>query len=142
MANVSLFGNIAGLAAPCPVFYIRKVLTNGTASPEPIFNANTPVPARGTANGLYRILGFRAYNNSGAGQAAATAQLQSNLNGLGLTNVSDLLDIQIQDAYAEATTISSVQGLLSSASATPDVLTIAKNAAGNAGLCHVLAEIR
>lgn len=132
MANVTLFGDLTARAPAGQLFGIRKTLTNGTASPEVVFNAANPVPRNIT------VFGFDIWNNTGGAQAGATATLQSNLNGVGLVAISDAVPFALNDAKGGATTINPAQATLSSTSAVPDILNIAKNAVGNAGICMIL----
>lgn len=136
MADVTLFGAIAARVPSDAFFRIYKVLTNGTASPEVIFDAANPVPHN------FTVFGFDGWNNTGGAQAGATFTLQSNLNGLGLVAISDALAVALNDSKAFATTIDPAQAALTVGNATPDVLNIAKNAATNAGICTVLAFAR
>jgi len=137
MANTTMFGpDCAGVVGTTPAFFIIKELTAATATPEAIFNANNVVPRS------FRVVDFTAYNDTGGAQAGATAQLQSNLNGVGLVAVSDALAIALNDAIARATTIDPAQRDLTFGNATEDVLTVAKNANGDGGLVWVTAILR
>ena len=136
MADQTIFGAVPGISPDSATFHIYKVLTNGTASPEVIFNAANPVPHN------FRVIGFEGWNNTGAAQAGATFTLQSNLNNAGLFAVSDALAVALQDSKAYATTISAPQSLLTLGSAVEDILNVAKNAGTNAGIVLALAFIR
>jgi hypothetical protein len=136
MADVTLFGAIAARVPSGTFFGIYKVLTNGTVSPEVIFNAANPVPHN------FTVFGFEVWNNTGGAQAGATATLQSNLNNLGLVAISDALAFALNDSKAIATTIDPAQAALTVGNATEDILNIAKNANTDAGIAMVVAFAR
>ena len=137
MANSTMFGpDCAGVVGTTPSFVVIKELTAATATPEVIFNANNVVPRS------FRVIDFKAYNDTGGAQALATAQLETNLNGGGLAAVSDALAIALNDGIARATTINPAQRDLTFGNAVEDVMDVAKNANGDGGLVWVHCILR
>lgn len=133
MANQTLWGTVAGVSPASASFHIFKLLTNGTASPEVVFNAANPVPRN------FTMFGFEVWNNINAAQAAATATLWSNLSGGGLIAVSDPIAFALPNVRGFATTIAPAQATVNAAAVIPDVVNIAKQANTNAGWAFILA---
>ena len=135
MADQTLWGLIGHISPSSATFDIYKVLTNGTATPEIVFNAARVIPHS------FKVVDFKVLNTTGV-QVGATAQLFSTLNGGARTAISDLLATTIDSSIARATTIDRVQSLLTAGSATEDVLDIAKNANTDAGMAFITAILR
>jgi hypothetical protein len=137
MVDTTLFGPLFTRIVPVSSMY-RMLVDLGAATPTPII----------TGVGLdvvqtnFRCVNFYVWNNSGGAQGGATAQLQSDLNGAGLVAISDAVAIAVDNAVGRAATMDPAQADLTFGQpVAEDILSIAKNAAGDAGIATILCYL-